>query len=67
MDLSADFTTTSLGRAISRKPTTLERLQWLFVPLVLFLLSQLHLPAQSLNDNTEASLFYSVFFSMVLC
>ena len=46
-DLSTDSTTTSLGRAISRKPNSFERLQLLFVPLLLFLLSQLHLPPQS--------------------
>ena len=40
-DFSADFTTNSLERAISGKPTSLERLQWLFVPLLLFPLSHL--------------------------
>ena len=32
-NLIGDFTTNSLGRAISEKPTSLERLQWLFLPV----------------------------------
>ena len=35
-DLSADFTMTSLGRTISGKPTSFERLQWLFAPFIYF-------------------------------
>ena len=40
-DFSADFSTNSLKRAISGKPTSLERLQWLLVSYLLFLHSKL--------------------------
>ena len=50
-DLSTDFTTTSLGRAIPGKPTSLEHIQWLSVPLLFvsvpFYFRIRHLPAQS--------------------
>ena len=49
-DLGVDFTATSLGRAISRKLTSLERIQQLVVPLLLFFIHfyfpTWHLPAQ---------------------
>ena len=50
-DLSTDFTTTSLGRTIPGKPTSLELIQWLSVPLlsvsIPFYFPIRHLPAQS--------------------
>ena len=62
-DLSADFSTNSLGKAISGKPTSLERLQWLYVRLLLFLFPNRHLPVQSQPNNTGAACFTVRFFN----
>ena len=61
-DFSPDFTTNSLERATSGKPTSPERLQWLFVPLLLFLLSHLIFTCPKLAQKYWRNLFYSAFF-----
>ena len=56
------FTTNSSERATSGKRTSPERLQWLFVPLLLFLLSHLIFTCPKLAQKYWRNLFYSAFF-----